>query len=147
MMTSYFGEVQTGRLARWSFLMHWLGIAIAFFVIGTALVIAIGGIDKIGEERIVSTRAALHASHGVLAVIVAVGCYIGLLFAALNITAKRIRDTGLPGWTSLAAALFISWVAGWAISEAAGQTVTTVAWLGMLLIPSNQLNRRLDMST
>jgi uncharacterized membrane protein YhaH (DUF805 family) len=65
-----------------------------------------------------------------------------LFFAGANLTAKRIRDIGLPGWWSvLAIALLVGLVSG-AVSEQAGSVIQLAIWLALVLVPTNVLAKR-----
>jgi uncharacterized membrane protein YhaH (DUF805 family) len=132
-MGTIFGEVTAGRIGRLGYLGYSLLVAL---VVGgglAALAVGILGTRRLMEGDLVQGRLLLHESVGL-----ALGFVAGLallLFAELNLTAKRIRDMGLPGWRTLLVAMaVVAAVDGAAGAEAAGG-LQTLGSLALLLVP------------
>ena len=66
---------------------------------------------------------------------------ITLVYCAANILAKRIRDTGLPGWATVFIIMFVTGVISFLVSPDISNVLHTAIVLAFLLIPSNTFNR------
>jgi uncharacterized membrane protein YhaH (DUF805 family) len=142
MIKTFFGDITDGRLARLPYLGHWLLLALAVLV----LLFGIGAAIGVGEHLIggdlQQAQAKLREWFTVPFFVVFGLVAAVLLFAGANLTAKRIRDIGLPGWWSvLAIALLVGLVSG-AVSEQAGSGVQLAIWLALVLVPTNALAKR-----
>jgi uncharacterized membrane protein YhaH (DUF805 family) len=81
-----FGDLSHGRLQRIPFALYILGGLILLF----PLIILFGTtLGALGKSSGIDFRWAIYPFIAVVA------------FVASNLTAKRIRDIGLPGWTTL----------------------------------------------
>jgi uncharacterized membrane protein YhaH (DUF805 family) len=142
MIKTFFGDIADGRLARLPYLGHWVLLSLAVLI----LLLGIGAAIGIGEQLIGGDLQQAQAklrewltvpffiAFGVVAAV--------LFFAGANLTAKRIRDIGLPGWWSvLAIALLVGLVSG-AVSEQAGSVIQLAIWLALVLVPTYVLAKR-----
>lgn len=97
MVSVLFGQLQHGRLGRLDFLGYTVLLAFITVLLGLSVGMAIG----VGEQLIAGDPRQAHAL--VREVLGAPQAFIlmvlgaALLFAHFNITAKRLRDIGLPG--------------------------------------------------
>ena len=98
MIKTLFKDVAFGRVARLSYLGHSILLFLLLIAYMLIVVLAIGaGEHIIGGDL----QQAQDQLRGLLTLpfLIVTGIVMGLLmFAGLNIMAKRIRDIGLPGW-------------------------------------------------
>ena len=101
----FFGEWRDGRLKR----LQFFGYSILLIVVSVAVVM--GGIMLAGGfESVMSNDSNLFAGMGVVMMVALFVFIFAMLAANLNITAKRFRDMGLPGWWSVVVTIVISWI-------------------------------------
>lgn len=79
---------------------------------------------------------------GIPAIILIGLAYLGLVFAGANIMAKRIRDTGLPGWWMVLIIFLLAGGATTAGSEQGGGGLYTLVWIALLLIPTGVFSKK-----
>jgi uncharacterized membrane protein YhaH (DUF805 family) len=142
MIKTFFGDIADGRLARLPYLGHWVLLSLAVLI----LLLGIGAAIGIGEQLIGGDLQQAQAKLRewlTLPFFVLFGLVVAVLFfAGANLTAKRIRDIGLPGWWSvLAIALLVGLVSG-VVSKQAGSGVQLAIWLALVLVPTNVLAKR-----
>lgn len=128
MFNDYFGGLSNGRLASIPFLLRWLILLALFIGVFVGLGAAIGLTERIVGGDLAALQRDLAASLGGPLAIVLLVALLVFVFANLNITAKRARDIGLPGWLT---AIVIAMLSG-GISQATGQPET--GGLGFLLL-------------
>jgi len=108
MLKTLFGEVKDGRLARHPYLGYIvLLIAISMGIVFGALVLA-GGIERMMSGEIQQTQEMLTQKFGIPGLILVLVVTLMLGFANFNITAKRLRDMGLPGWWTMLGIAIVS---------------------------------------
>ncbi|EKV32161.1 hypothetical protein C882_3225 [Caenispirillum salinarum AK4] len=141
-LRTLFGNLRHGTMHRVPFFWHIAGL----WAVGGAAVMAVVvgmGINQptdgmTPEQAGQAVRDALGpVVHTVLVVLAAV-----LVFAQVNIMAKRLRDTGLPGWLTLVAVVAVTGLVSGFISPAAGGLVNIVFWLALLFTPPVVFARR-----
>jgi len=142
MIETFFGDIADGRLARLPYLGHWVLLSLAVLV----LLFGIGAAIGVGEQLIggdLQQAQAKLREWFTLPFFVLLGLVVAVVFfAGANLTAKRIRDIGLPGWWSvLAIALLVGIVTG-TVSEQVGSSVQLAIWLALVLVPSNVFAKR-----
>jgi uncharacterized membrane protein YhaH (DUF805 family) len=142
MIKTFFGDIADGRLARLPYLGHWVLLSLAVLV----LLFGIGAAIGVGEQLIggdLQQAQAKLREWFTLPFFVLFGLVVAVVFfAGANLTAKRIRDIGLPGWWSvLAIALLVGIVTG-TVSEQVGSSVQLAIWLALVLVPSNVFAKR-----
>ncbi|MCG6898017.1 MAG: DUF805 domain-containing protein [Thiocapsa sp.] len=142
MIKTFFGDIADGRLARLPYLGHWVLLSLAVLV----LLFGIGAAIGVGEQLIggdLQQAQAKLREWFTLPFFVLLGLVVAVVFfAGANLTAKRIRDIGLPGWWSvLAIALLVGIVTG-TVSEQVGSSVQLAIWLALVLVPSNVFAKR-----
>ncbi len=156
MLKVLFGEVTNGRLARLPYLGHLLLIGAIMFGVMFGIVALISSAEKIMEGSLQQIQAALLQKFGILFVIVMTMFFLTILFASMNITAKRIRDMGLWGWTTVLALAIAGGIVGTLfpgeMSMASAHNPRTpspvssafqaVVLLCLLLIPSNSFGNK-----
>lgn len=136
MFTEYFGEVSSGRLARLQYLGHWLVLAIIGLLAAYGIAQYLGIAEQLlsGDDEVV--EVTLNATVD-LPVLLAVLALAGVLvFASLNIMAKRFRDMGLPGWLVVLGVAILSGVLSVYASSNTAALLGPVVWLLLVLVPS-----------
>lgn len=100
MITDYFGAIANGRLGPMRFIMLWFLLVALFVVMGLLIGAAIGAAEHMVGGDLKSAQKTIREALSIPA-IVAFGLFcLLMMFAKLNIVAKRARDIGLPGWLS-----------------------------------------------
>jgi len=132
-----FGDVNNGRLARLPFLGYWILISVIIIVIGFGIGAAIGVAENLAGGDIQGAQAKLQDQFGIPGLLLLTVIYAALLFAGLNLEAKRIRDIGLPGWWAVLGVFVVGIVIALAISQPAAGGFNFVIWLALLLVPAN----------
>ena len=141
MIRVLFGEVREGRLLRLPYLGYSLLLLLVFLGSVAAIVLAVGAGEHLmgGDLQQAQHRLGAWLSLPVLAVFGVLGA--AMIFSGLNIMAKRIRDVGLPGWWGVLAIVVASGFVSGAVSEQAGSGLQTLAWIALLLVPSDSFSR------
>ena len=141
MWHTYFGDVKTGRVARLPFLGYSVLLSLVLLLFVLAVVFAIGIGEHLVGGDLEQAQALLAQRFGGLAAIVSVAFMVFWTFASLNLTAKRVRDVGLPGWWTVLALVVLLSVVSVAISEQASSGLQTLFWLAFLFIPGDLVRR------
>ena len=61
--------------------------------------------------------------------------------ASINITAKRLRDMGLPGWVSVLIVFLLATLLGFFLAPEAIQIFQAIIFLALVLIPTGLFNK------
>ncbi|MEI2770233.1 MAG: DUF805 domain-containing protein [Candidatus Competibacter sp.] len=137
MFRTLFGGVQDGRLQRLPYLGWHIALTVLMVLVGLGIGAGIGIAERMVGGSLAESQALIAERFGIVGMIAVVVVFGVLLFAHANIAAKRVRDTGLPGWWVILAAVIV----GVLISAFAGQQAsglwTLATTLALLLIPSN----------
>lgn len=145
MLNTYFGAIMEGRLKRLPFIGYIVLLHVLFVVLVLAGVASMGVAEHLVGGDLTQTQQMLTEKFGLPAMIL-VGIVVAtVLFATLNLEAKRIRDMGLPGWWTLFAiwiisALLIALLAGLVnpeLSNHISSIISAIGVLALVLIPSN----------
>ncbi|WP_404382422.1 DUF805 domain-containing protein [Caenispirillum salinarum] len=137
-----FGNLRHGTLHRAPFFWHIAGLwavggaAVMAIVVGLGLNQPTEGMTP--EQADQAVRDALGPVVRTVLVLVAAV----FLLAQVNMIAKRLRDTGLPGWLTLVAVVAVTGLVSGFISPAAGGLVNIVFWLALLFTPPRAFARR-----
>jgi len=100
MFTTYFGEWGTGRLKRLPYFGYHVLLMVLLFAIMIAFAYSIGIAENMIGGDLAAAQATLLSHFGILTMIGVAIVSLGVLFAQINLLAKRIRDMGLPPvWT------------------------------------------------
>jgi uncharacterized membrane protein YhaH (DUF805 family) len=139
MIKALFGEVKTGRLMRLQYLGYSVLLSLLMFGFGMAVVLAIGAGEQLIGGDLQQAQNQLREMFTLPAMIVVAVAMLLFVFIGGNIMAKRIRDIGLPGWWMVLAVFVISAAVSYMVSDNAGSIVNTLAWVAVVLVPSNAL--------
>lgn len=142
MIKTLFKDVAFGRIARLSYLGHSILLMVFLMAYMLIVVLAVGaGEHIIGGDL----QQAQNQLRGMLTLpfLIITGIVMGLLmFAGLNIMAKRIRDIGLPGWWMVLALIVLGMLLSYFVSQQAGSGLHTLIWLLLVLIPGNVVGKQ-----
>ena len=142
MIKTLFKDVAFGRIARLSYLGHSILLMVLLMAYMLIVVLAIGaGEHIIGGDL----QQAQDQLRGMLTLpfLIMTGIVMGLLmFAGLNIMAKRIRDIGLPGWWMVLALIVLGMLLSYFVSQQAGSGLHTLIWILLVLIPGKSFGKQ-----
>ena len=142
MFKTLFGDLSTGRLQRLPYLGWYAALAVLVLVIGFGIGASIGLAERVVGGEVADAQMAITEHLGIPGVVVIIAIFSVLLFAHLNIAAKRIRDMGLPGWLVLLGVIIVSGLIGTLAGQQIGALFNLIGLLALLLIPSNALGGR-----
>ena len=128
MIKDYFLDVFDGRLRSIPFLIRWLILLALMIGLAIGLGAVIGVTERLVGGDIQALQQELSSNLGGPVAILMLVAILVFAFANLNITAKRARDVGLPGWLT---AIVIAALSGGA-SQVSGQATT--GGLGLILL-------------
>ena len=120
-----FGELPNGRLMRIPFLLYILGGLILLFpltIIFGATLVAFAKSSGIDFRWVIYPFIAVAA------------------FVAANLTAKRIRDIGLPGWTTLVVVNVLLTALMYVVPEKLAGALNALFLLALIFTPSAAIN-------
>ena len=141
MLKTLFGDIHSGKLKRLPYLGYSLLIsflAVLFFLLIAA---AIGVVEHMIGGDLQQAQEQLQEDLSLPAILVFGVLVITLLYCAANILAKRIRDTGLPGWATVFIIMFVTGVISFLVSPDVSNILHFAIMLAFLLIPSNTFSR------
>ncbi|MBY6185241.1 hypothetical protein KUV89_01115 [Marinobacter hydrocarbonoclasticus] len=138
--TTLWGDIQQGSLAR----VPYFSYSILLVALGMALGIVVAmslGIDDPGSNGEL-TQEQFENALSLPMLLLLIAASVLLSFAGLNLTAKRLRHMGLPGWpTTIALALLVAAISyGW--SAQAGNGFQFLVWLTLLFTPGELFGSR-----
>ncbi len=142
MLKLYFAGFKSECLHRLPYLGYGILLGVILLVFVFASVLAIVGVENAIGGDIAATQRLVAKYLGLPFVITLAILVLTLLVAGLNITAKRARDIGLPGWIFVAAGLIASLLIFRFISQEAAQVFSAIFLLGLLLAPGNTFKRQ-----
>lgn len=140
-LNTLFADIFEGRLNRLQFLGYWALLAGILIAGSLALAFGIGIAEQMLSEDAAATQKSLLQRFGAASLVGLAAVIAILIFAELNLSAKRVRDIGLPAWpTTLVAAAAIVFVSI-ALSLRIGQSLSVLAWLALLMTPGGIAGR------
>ena len=144
MLNVLFGEIATGRLKRLPFLGWYALLALLVLMAGFGIGASVGLAERSAGGNIADAQALIADKFGILGIVLIVAVFAVLLFAQLNIAAKRIRDIGLPGWLVLLGLLVVAGLVGQFVSRQIAAVIELLFGVALLLLPSDVLRKRDD---
>ncbi len=141
MIRALFLDIRDGRLTRLPFLGYSLLLNILGLLFVFGIVAAISGAETLMGGDLQEAQAALRKAFSLPLIAVLSGFFGTVVFVALNLAAKRIRDIGLPGWLSVLAIAAITISVSLLVSDNASQTLSFVSWVALVLIPGGMMNK------
>lgn len=142
MLKDYFGDFATGRVKSGQFIALWLILFVAFVAFGVLVGFGIGIAEQLLGGSVLDAQLALRTNIGPYAILIIFAVCCAFMVAKLNIIAKRIRDTGLPGWltTVVFAGLFSGSVQ--VAGEVTTGSITMILLLVLAFIPTDAFRRQ-----
>ena len=137
-----FGDINNGRLTRLPYLGYSLLLVALMMGFGFAVVLAIGAGEHVIGGDLQQAQDKLREWFTMPAMIIFALMSVLFVFGAANIMAKRIRDTGLPGWWLVLVIVVLTGIVSYVISEEASSGLHTLIWVLLLLIPTHAFNRQ-----
>ncbi len=141
MLTVLFGSITKGRLMRLPYLGYCLFLVLSAIGLGVIIVLAIGAGEHIIGGDLLQAQDKLREWFTVPFLMIFGLSLMLLVYAGVNITVKRIRDIGLPGWWVMLAIIILGSIVSFTISKSASSGLYNLIWILLLLIPSNTLSR------
>lgn len=138
-----FGAVRHGTIHRIPFFWHVAGL----WTIGAAIIITLVvglGLNQMPTAGMTpeQARQVVQEALGPVGNTVLVLFAVVLVFAQVNMMAKRLRDMGLPGWLTLVTVVAVTGLASVYVSPTAGGLVNIAFWLTLLFMPPGVFSRR-----
>jgi len=142
MIRKLFGDIKDGRMNRLAFLGYWALLTVVMIGFGLALVSAISAGEVIIGGDLTQAQDKLRGWFTL-----PTGLIVGLVsmtvfFAHLNISAKRLRDIGLPGWWVLLGLAILGGILSTQVSTQASNALSTIVLIILLLMPGGFFGRR-----
>jgi len=141
MIKTLFGDLSSGRLQRLPYLGWYAVLALFVLVIGFGIGASIGLAERAGGGEMADAQMVITEHLGVVGMVLIIGIFSVLLFAHLNIAAKRIRDMGLPGWLVLLGVIIAGGLIGTLAGQGIGALFNLLGLLALLLVPSNAFGK------
>ncbi len=141
MIQTLFLQGTDGRIGRLAFIGYAVLLAFVGAVFEIGLSILVFGIDAVvnSDADITQFRPESAAQKAVMALYAAY--VLVFLYCNLNLTAKRFRDIGLPGWTAAFGFAVAGGVVFLLVSATAGLAFITLVALSLLVIPGNVFSK------
>lgn len=139
--TIYFNNIKRGKLNRLSFFGYQLLLSVLFVTSLFTIVMFMGIGERLIGGDIAHAQEILRQWFSIPFVILFSIFICTLIFAYLNLTAKRIRDIGFPAWRSLAMIAFLLLLIAKIINLHASNTFFSLFFLALLFTPSDQFNK------
>lgn len=144
MLTKIFGDIKTGTLARLPFLGYTLLLNIMLVLIMMGIAASLGITEQMIGGDIEQTQQFLANKFGGIAILGVMLIMSLFVFATVNITAKRLRDMGLPGWISMLIIFILATLLGFFLTPEAIQIFQAAIFLALVLIPGSLFNKSLS---
>ncbi|MCW8329763.1 hypothetical protein MD588_13175 [Photobacterium sp. SDRW27] len=142
MITAILGEVQRGKLQRLAFLGYIVLLTVLLVVFGLVMALFIGAGEHLLGGDLQQAQETMHQK-GTTPVTLVFSVVLALfIYAKLNITAKRIRDMGLPGWRMVLAIFIVDILLGIIVSREAVSSFMLVIFLLLLFIPTAMMAKK-----
>ena len=110
--TTLFGEVGSGRLNRMQYLGYLFLLTVLMFLAIFGAILLVGAAEQMAGGNLQDIQAAVAEKLGIPAMIGFLVLASVFTFASLNITAKRLRDMGLPAWPTVLGIVIVGVVIG-----------------------------------
>ena len=141
MLRIYFGGLTGDQLGRVGYFAFWLLLAVFFITFGLLAGFGIGVADHLGSGDAQESQARLRDEFGLPLIIGVWTAGLIFLFAELNLSAKRIRHIGLPGWPVTLGVSAVIILAALLVAPRLGHILSLIAWLALMIIPGGIFGR------
>lgn len=141
MFRTYFGDVSSGRIGRLKYLGHWILLCLAVIIVLVGITASVDFSRQIMEANAAAIQDSLTQRIGMPILWLLMLFALAVLFASLNIMAKRLRDMGVSGWGLVLVIAVISFVlTGYAPVEVASG-FSILVFLALVLLPGRMTDR------
>lgn len=141
MIRAFFLDVSDGKLQRLAYFGYTLLLDILGLIFMFGIVTMIAGAETAMSGDLQEAQAALRKAFSDPLIAALMIFLAAALFVSLNMGTKRMRDIGLPGWMAVAALAIITVGISMLISDEAAHGYSFLAWIGMLVTPSNLVGK------
>jgi uncharacterized membrane protein YhaH (DUF805 family) len=137
-----FGEIQGGRLKRLPYLGYYLLLVLLFLVVGIGVGVALGVSERMVGGDLVEAQAIVAERFGVVGIVGVVAVVALILFAQLNLAAKRVRDMGIgAAWLVLFAVLLLVTLASSVLGQEYAGLINLIFFVILVLVPTDAFAR------
>lgn len=136
-----FGELEQGRLARLPFVLYVSAIHLSLFLFVIAVVMSAGLAEHAARGDIEAAQQALSDWMSIPTLLTTGIFSLAVLFANFNVLAKRIRDIGLPGWSSLLLYVVVRSIAPYVVGDLVGLILDALFMLVLCFASTDRLQR------
>ena len=141
MFQVYFGGLTHDRLGRLGYLGYWLLLAV-FTITGLLLIgLGLGLTENFVGGELQDAQQSLREEFGTPFIAALWLAGLLFLFAELNLSAKRVRHIGLPGWPVTLGASVVIVLASLLVSQNLGHGLSFVAWLALIGAPGGAMKK------
>ncbi len=141
MFRVWFREIDDGRLRRLAYLGYTLLLSLLVIIVGTFFGILLLVVEEAAGFGLDRAEASLFERLSLPAALVVIALWLPVVFAGVNMQAKRLRDIGMQGWREvsiiLIAGLFISMF----LAPEAGSILSVLIWIVLVLVPTGAASR------
>ena len=141
MFRTLFGELHEGRIARLPYLGYSLLTTVLAGLGWLGLALLLGDITALVSENSAALEVFMHDVAGKPLILLMVGFGLAISFAHANLTAKRYRDMGLGGWSTLISISLALALGAWVIGPILAGCAQGLVYLGLALLPSGCFGR------
>jgi len=139
MINTYFDEFATGRLARLPYLGYNILLVVVLIAFVAATVLLMGMAETVMGGELAMAQQKIMGALGMPYMIILGLFLLALVFAGLNVMAKRLRDIGFRGWLTVGLFLLVSVVISQVISQGASSSFSTIVGFALLLVPGDTI--------
>lgn len=141
MVSALFKELKTGQLRRMAFFGYGVLLMIIPLIFMLVVVFLIGAGEHLIGGDLTQAQDKLRGWFSGPAIIIVFSFMIAVLFAQLNIMAKRLRHMGLSGWWWVLIIIVVNLVVTAIAGEAIGNIIGLIVALALLFIPGDSFGR------
>ena len=139
-----FWDIKGGRIGRAGFFWNSVLVLILVLIFAIVLIFVVEVSEQIMGGDMASAQKKIEESSS-LPGMIATAVFAGLvMYAEVNLAAKRVRDMGLPGWWVVAGAAIIGLILSQTISDQSASGLNVAVWLALLFVPSGVFERSQD---
>jgi len=140
-----FGGIKDGRIGRAGFFWNSVLVIALAVIFAITLIILVEVGEQIVGGDMASAQKKIEESSSLPGMIVTAVFTALLMFAQVNLAAKRVRDMGLPGWWVVTAAALVGLILSQTLPDQTASGVNAAVWLALLLVPSGVFELKKDV--
>lgn len=140
-----FRSIKDGHLKRLSYLGYCLLLVFSLITFVFMVILMVGTGENIIGGDLLQAQDKLREWFTIPFLVILGLFLMVLVYAGTNITAKRIRDIGLPGWWVVLIIVILGIIISFTVSNQVSSGLHYLIWILLLLLPTNFLNRKKQM--